>query len=191
MELTARKFMFLSSFIIIIFTSLNFLPSPIYGGDILSAPYDLLTELSQDSTGTIESPLGKVKIIYEDVELYSSISRDDIFLYPSGPVSGKLRVGEIVELLDSYSNDYESGPSYKIKSGQGKIYYIKYGHFEFIEPYGDRGAIYFINMSTPYEYEGNIELVDNDIKKYKNFLLQYSQSKYKFQALKRIASLHA
>ena len=134
--------------------------------------------------------IARVSITYRDVGLYKELSTPDPFSYPSGTVIRHVKVGEMVDILEIYPNDNPSRSyTYKIKTNDGKVGYMM-GSYKIIEFYGDRGAIISIYLSKPYEYEGDIKLVDEDIVKYRNFIKQYPQSRYKIEALQNIVGLH-
>ncbi len=150
----------------------------------------LVQNLNKPRKDTSDIAIGKVSITYADVELYQELSTPDPFPYPSGNVIRQLKVGDIVDLLEIYPNDSESRKfTYKIKTAEGTIGYMM-GYYKIIELYGDRGALMSIHLSRPYEYEGDIKMVDEDIAKYRNFIKQYPQSQYKFEALLNIVGLH-
>lgn len=150
----------------------------------------LIQNLDKPLKDTTDAAIGKVRITYADVELYQELSTPDPFPYPSGPIIRNFKVGEAVELLKIYPNDSESRKfTYKIKTADGIIGYMM-GYYEIIELYGDRGALMSVHLSRPYEYEGDIKMVDEDIAKYRNFIKQYPQSKFKFEALLNIVGLH-
>lgn len=125
------------------------------------------------------------KITWE-LELYSSISDN----YPSGRLLKRMKVNDKVKVLQIFQNDSESKFAIKVRTEDGIMGYLKGRWIQLLEPLNDKGTILAAHLSMQYEYEGNIELVDDDIKKYKDFLDKYPNSIYAPEAILTIAWLN-
>ena len=134
---------------------------------------------------------GKVIELYQNIAVNEEKTGNIVYPvgYPIGKVITYLEEGECVDVLDVFANGTESKYTLKIRSNDGIIGYILYRRIVLTKFYGDKGAITSIYLSLPYEYEGNIESVDRDIRKFREFIDKYPKSSFVPEAILKIASL--
>jgi len=136
----------------------------------------------------------KAKVINKH-DVYSSIEKDvnnKTFTegYPVGKNIGTVQPGETIELLKVFENGTESKYTYKIKTARGTTGYILPQGFNITEVVGDKGAILSVHLSRPYEFEGDVQAVDELIGKYEKFIQDYTGSEFIPEALVNIIGLH-
>jgi hypothetical protein len=128
-------------------------------------------------------------------EIYSSIEKkvnNRAFTegYPIGKIIGTVQPGDTIELLKVFENGTESKYTYKIKTAKGTTGYILPRGFNITEVVGDKGAILSVHLSRPYEFEGNIQAVDEMIGKYEKFIKDYPDSEFVPEAVVNIVGLN-
>ena len=126
--------------------------------------------------------------IYEDdliYDIYGNIyktTKGSNPYYSDGSPKGhetQLMKGKEYDILDFYHNSGESQYTLKVKKSNGKIVYIDCHHnIDIINTYGEKGELLSIYLSIPYEYEGDIQLVNKDLAKFEAFLKKYPNSSF-------------
>ena len=153
--------------------------------------YTLSPNLYSSSTGdqrfksllNEDTLAGKAKT-WRQTKFYPNIITMDTSIgntyYPAGSPIGKesyLVEGEHVEIYNIFPNDSESKYTLKIKTNKGIVGYVR-AYVDLINTYGEKGDLLSIYLSLPYEYEGNMERVKEDISKFKAFIDKYPNSSF-------------
>jgi len=138
-------------------------------------------------------PLGRGKVVDDKgLDLFDRILDKEtkvgstIFSagHPYGKVNVHLPRGQTVEILALIPDPDGKGCTLKVRSGGYAGYTV--GGLEFIETLNDKGAIASVYLSLPYEYEGDVGMLNRDIRKFETFITNYPNSQYVPKALLEI-----
>jgi general secretion pathway protein G len=141
---------------------------------------------SKSAVQQTKSPYFAKGKVFQKLEVYNSISS---YGDPDGRVMGVLNPGDIVEVMQMILTDRESPYTFKVKTGHGIVGYTLNG-FTMTEFIGDKGAIIAVHLDRPYEFEGDVQGVDEMIGKYARFVEGYPKSEFVPEALLNILGLH-
>jgi hypothetical protein len=169
------------------------LPAPAPGQSTTSGPGPGIREVEAAGSdgafarGRIKGPGG--------VDLFESVAEARTILDNRRSSGGNkptqaarhLSEGEVVEILKITEGPYEGG-SLKVRRANGEVGYVT-GRVDVFEVYGDRGAIAWIHLTAPYEFECSVGAVDAQIAKYERFLVTHEKSTLAPLALATIGSL--
>jgi len=138
-----------------------------YSTSSLAEEQQLKSLLSNDS-------LAATAKIYDQNDLYSDIQTP--IGYPEGTIS-YLEESDIVEIINLFKNDTVLKYTLKVKTNAGKVGYIT-PPVEIINADGERGELLSIYLFLPYGYEGDMELVNKNIAKFRKFINKYPNSSF-------------
>jgi len=146
-------------------------PKSLLGGDALVAKAEVGSQIP----------------MYKDV-VAKEMTLNGTF-YPAGSpvdIMRRLAKGEIVDVLNLFENDMESKFTCKIRTGEGESGYVLRTWLEIKEAYGEKGDLLSLYLSLPYEYEGDVEKLNEDISKLKSFIAKYPNSPFITQVKNQI-----
>ncbi len=101
-----------------------------------------------------------------------------------------VQAGQVVDVLNIYPNYSESNYTLKIRMKDVTSGYITKESLADFTPANESGELASILLSLPYGYEGDLQVLDEDINKYKDFIRKYPQSIYTPEALMKVSLLH-
>jgi len=132
-----------------------------------------------------EEPFAIVRF-YEETPLYESLEIEKVrpddpmywYCYPGGEVLETLGASKSYPVLHAYANDSRSEHTLKIVTNAGRIGYVHADVTGEVDVLDDRGALFAIQVNTPYEYECSLSAVDAVRDRYASFLNNYPESAY-------------